>query len=92
MRPKPPGILIVNDDLRLCDARKLLESCEAMVYTACCQPSHVDEKLTSDLALAMVSTLWAIVVVEIQESPAYGPNRFAFLHDGPSLRVVIPES
>lgn len=69
MRLKPPGILIVNDDLRLCDARKLLESCGAKVYTACGQPSHVEGKLTSDLALAMVSTIWAIVVVEIQAVP-----------------------
>ncbi|HLI76944.1 MAG TPA: hypothetical protein VKV02_08355, partial [Acidobacteriaceae bacterium] len=50
-----PTILIVNDDLRLCETRKmLLENCGAEVYTACTHPSDLVEKLRLPLDLVLI--------------------------------------
>ncbi len=52
-----PSILIVNDDIRLCETRKmLLESCGAKVFTACSHPSDVAEKLRLPLDLVLIDS------------------------------------
>jgi DNA-binding response OmpR family regulator len=52
-----PHILIINDDIRLCETRKLLlESCGATVSTACGDASEVREKLKKSLDLVLVDS------------------------------------
>ena len=52
-----PTILIVNDDVRLCETRKLLlENCGAEVVTACTHPSDLVEKLRLPLDLVLIDS------------------------------------
>jgi CheY-like chemotaxis protein len=52
-----PTILIVNDDLRLCETRKmLLEGCGAEVETACGDPSLLARKLGRPLDLVLIDS------------------------------------
>ena len=52
-----PVILIVNDDERLCETRKmLLESCGAEVYTACGRADDIAHKLQYSLDLVLIDS------------------------------------
>jgi len=52
-----PTILIVNDDLQLCEIRKLLlENCGAEVSMACGDASDLVEKLRQPLDLVLIDS------------------------------------